>query len=126
MAKMSHIRHPLGPLSPITQSSPKQNLEATPIVDRPVFSPPHGSKTMSTSPMRHAYSTPELELSHSPSGVNSEPLSRTSTFAKTIPFPDKVVYVVRNPTEGHKLKDVEWVIQGSEKHVLTHSIVGNG
>jgi hypothetical protein len=47
-------------------------------------------------------------------------LSRSSTYAKTIPLHDKVVHVVRSPTEGVKLKDVQWVIQGTEEHVLTH------
>jgi hypothetical protein len=49
----------------------------------------------------------------------SPPLSRTSTYtARTIRLPEKVVHVVRNPTEAYNLRDVEWVIEGSEKHVL--------
>lgn len=75
--------------------------------------------TMSDGPMNHASSAPPETLSHSPSATGTEPLSRSSTFSKTIPLPNKVVHVVRNPREGYRLKDVEWVIQGSQKHVST-------
>jgi len=73
---------------------------------------------MSTSPIKHSRSAPETNTPYSVSESNSEPLSRTSTYAKTIPLDDRIVHVVRNPTEGDKLKGVEWVIQGSSQHVL--------
>ena len=61
------------------------------------------------------------QVQHTLSGTSSmggsPPLSRTSSFAKRIPLPDKTVHVVRNPAEGYRLRDVEWVIQGSREHV---------
>ena len=73
---------------------------------------------MSKSPLSHAYSAPADALSESPSSPSMDPLSRSSTFSKTIPLPNKMIHVVRNPQEGYSLKDVEWVIQGSQKHVF--------
>ena len=78
---------------------------------------------MSTSPIKHSQSAPETYASYSQSESNSEPLSRTSTYAKTIPLDDKIIHVVRSPTEGYKLKGVEWVIQGSNKHVLPFGFI---
>ena len=71
--------------------------------------------TSPTSPVQHAMSG-----TGSLGGGTSPPLSRSSTFSRTIPLPDKTVHVVRNPTEGYKLRDVEWVIQGSREHVPIH------
>lgn len=74
---------------------------------------------MSTPPIKRSQSDIETYGPYSPSESNSEPLSRASTYAKAIPLDDRTVHVVRNPTEGYKLKGVEWVIQGSSKHVLS-------
>jgi hypothetical protein len=72
---------------------------------------------MSNSPMKHAQSAPDLGLSKIGSSSYGESLSPTSTFSKTIPLSNKTIHVIRNPAEAYKLKDVEWVIQGSEEHV---------
>src|SRR5579859_7051412 len=71
--------------------------------------------TSSTSPMQHTSSG-----TSSLGGGGSPPLSRSSTFSRTIPLPDKTVHVVRSPAEGYRLRDVEWVIQGSPEHVPLH------
>jgi hypothetical protein len=79
---------------------------------------------MSTTPtsIQYTKSAPDLLQSSSSS---SPPLSRSSTFTRTIPLEDKTIHVVRNPTEGYRLKDVEWVIHGSREHVCYYNLLSD-
>ena|ERR1700721_3011350 len=69
-------------------------------------------------------SPPHLRHMSAPSGISlspgtTPPLSRTnSSVVRTIRLSDKTVHVIRNPAEAYTLKDVDWVIEGSEKHVI--------
>jgi hypothetical protein len=84
-----------------------------------IFTTMPKSKGFESFSINHANSAPNPALSHSTSmeSSTSPSLSRSSTFAKTIPLQDKIIHVVRSPMEGIKLKNLQWVIHGSEEHV---------